>query len=116
MGMNSGATTLREGSKRGFFLPIAVGGLPAAAVPLRIWIVRKINGPSRLISGRAVLILRMADFKWRSVLGETSRRRDCAAVQFRVEVGMNSLQAAPESCFPAREADSQTMWALKSAP
>ena len=61
--MKSGATTLLERSKRGLFLPIAVGELPAAAVPLRIWVVWKINGPSRLISGRAVLILRMADFK-----------------------------------------------------
>ena len=29
--MKSGATTLLERSKRGLFLPIAVGGLPAAA-------------------------------------------------------------------------------------
>src|SRR6266481_8929171 len=54
--MKSGATTLRGRSKREIFIAVVA----RHAVPLQIGFPSKINGPSRLISGRAVLILQMA--------------------------------------------------------
>src|SRR5882672_4977074 len=58
----------------------------------------------------------MADFTWRSVRGETSRKRDCAPAEYRLWVGTIPPQAVPGPCFPGPEPYSQTMRELELTP